>query len=116
MKSFQSKLIILFVGLMCCAVQPSYAQWSKVAKSASSVAKKAISKNGKKASSTITKSATKRTTTTTSGYGTSAAGRAASQYTTATCTTCSGRGSYYYNGYQYACSSCGGRGYVVVRR
>lgn len=117
MKSFKSKLAILFVGFMCCTVQPSYAQWTKVAKTAaSSVAKKALSNGGKKTTSTITKNVSKKTTTAISGSGASAAAKAASQYTTARCSYCSGSGSFYYNGYKYACTACGGKGYIVTRR
>lgn len=121
MKSIKTKIFIAMVALMGCAIQPADAQaWVRTGRAVSKQAAKAIGKGGsKKAATTISKSATKKaaTTTTVGTYGASrSAAAAASQYTTVTCTTCSGRGWYPYNGYRYQCSSCSGYGYRVVRR
>lgn len=127
MKSITKKLLLvslLFVGF---GAQPLMAQtWTKVAKETSKQAQKAISKkSAQKATKTISKNASRPSSSTSQSRpsqntGTynpgSSAARTASQYKQVTCSACSGRGWYVYNGYRYTCQYCSGRGYNIVQR
>ncbi len=115
-----TKIISVLILLLGLSYTPCMAQaWVKAGKEISKQAAKAIGKNGSKVGKNASKTTTltRPATKSTSGYNN--AGRSAavaSQYTTIKCTTCSGNGWYFYNGYKYKCSSCSGTGYKVVRR
>lgn len=103
-------MIFALVGFFC---QPVIAQgWVKAGKAVSKQAVKAIKNNSSKTTKLIRPD--KKSATSTVGVSKSAA--VASQYTTTKCSSCSGRGWYTYNGYNYTCSSCSGRGYKVIKR
>ena len=114
----KSKYLALFITALIAFSIPCTAQgWVKAGKAVSKQAVKALSKNPSKSTKTITKGATQNTTRNVNGnYNVSRSAAVASQYTTAKCSSCSGKGWYLYNGYKYQCSSCSGYGYKVVRR
>lgn len=128
MKSITKKLFIISLLLVGFSAQPIMAQsWTKVGTAVSKQAQKALSKkSAQKATKTITKGTSARPTSKTnqsrlnqgsSSYNTGgASARTMSQYTKVTCSACSGRGWYVYNGYRYQCQYCSGRGYNIFQR
>lgn len=115
------KVLPFLIWGFALVTQPCMGQaWVKAGKVVSKQAVKALSKKPAKTTTVIRRTTQRTTTGTASGYaGYGNVGRSAamaSQYVKVTCSTCSGRGYYVYNGYRYQCPSCSGYGYRIVKR
>lgn len=109
--------LFIIIALSSISLSCNAQGWVKTGKAVSKQAVKALSKNSSKNTKTITKGATQNSSRSINrNYNAARSAAVVSQYTTVKCSSCSGKGWYFYNGYKYQCSSCSGYGYKVIKK